>query len=870
MPSDTFDGAGSLRAAYEQVAWAATALGPVSSWSPALRQALDVALHTRFPITLLWGPELVCVYNEAFVPLIADKHPAALGAPARDVFPEVWDTIGPMLHDVLAGGDATWMEDLPLPLRRHGRLEESYFTFSYSAVRAEDGTVEGVLDVAAETTQQIIDRRRLELLSRLADRLADARNLQQVRDRSLPLLREASADLTAVDVRLDGAIDDDERLPAAPSSPLGGPDVLLEDTAAGHVAWLPLGEPRSDEPGTAVREHPVLVALLSEHLAPDASYLGFLQLVAASLTHALDRVQVDEADQRTAAAERAGESRVAGVLESMPAAFYSLDAEWRFSYVNAEAEKLIGYRREDAVGRVLWDLFPAVVGPVIEDVYRAVSASGEHQYFEAYYPAPLDAWFEIRVWPSSDGLAVYFLDISDRRAVQEQAERAVVRAALLAEVATELAGTLEVERAVARLPRILVPTLADWCIVTLSDLDGQASWHGGLRDVGSWHVDPALRELVERFAASRTAALSEESSTAQVLRTQQPVVLDSDLAAWSETALKDDEARDLLSRLAPAAAAVLPLLGRGRVLGLLTVFNGAQRGPFSRDDLAALREAAGQVGLALDNARLHGEQRGLAEELQRSLLTELPQPDHLQLAARYSPAAQGTQVGGDWYDAFLVGDGTTSLVVGDVAGHDRGATVAMAQVRNVLRGVARAMVEPPAAVLSALDRAMEDLAVGALTTVVLAKVEQSEQDAARGLRTLRWSSAGHPPPLVIHPGGSAELLIRDADLLLGVAPGTDRHDHTQRLLPGATVLLYTDGLVERRGESLDVGLERLRGAAARLAGLELEAMCDALLDELAGPAEDDVALLAIRTHPEDRPRPPEAGPQRLPSAGGLP
>ena len=549
----------------------------------------------------------------------------------------------------------------------------------------------------------------------------------------------------------------------------------------------------------------------------------------------------------------------------MPAAFCSLDPQWRFSYVNVEAEKLIGYRREDAVGRVVWERFLAAVGTVIEDAYRAVAASGEPTVFDAYYPAPLDGWFEIRVWPSPDGLAVYFLDISGRRAAQEQAERAAVRAALLAEVATELAGALEVEQAVARLPRVLVPALADWCILTLVDLSEEASWRGRLHDVGSWHADPDLRQLTERFAGSRLAALSEDSSTAEVMRTHQPVVLDSDLAAWAETALQDDEARDLFVQLAPAAAVVLPLLGRGRTLGLLTVFNGADRGPFSSDDLAALREAAAKVGVALDNARLHAEQRGLAEQLQLSLLTELPEPDHLQVAARYSPAAEGTQVGGDWYDAFLVGDGSTSLVVGDVAGHDRGATVAMAQVRNVLRGVAHAMVEPPAAVLSALDRAMEDLAVGALTTAVLAKVEQGEQDAARGHRTLRWSSAGHPAPVVVHPDGSAELLTRDADLLLGLAPGTDRHDHTQALLPGATVLLYTDGLVERRGEHLGVGLERLRHAAARLADLELEAMCDALLAELAGPAEDDVALLAIRTHPQDRPRPPEAGPQKLPA-----
>src|SRR5687768_9543592 len=128
------DAAGTLRRAYEEVDWAATALGPMSSWSRALRDAVLSAIQTQFPITLFWGPRFVLVYNEAYAPLIADKHPAALGASARDVFPEAWDTIGPMMEAVLAGEGATWVEDAPVPLQRHGFLREAYFTFSYSPV----------------------------------------------------------------------------------------------------------------------------------------------------------------------------------------------------------------------------------------------------------------------------------------------------------------------------------------------------------------------------------------------------------------------------------------------------------------------------------------------------------------------------------------------------------------------------------------------------------------------------------------------------------------------------------------------------------------------------------------------------------------
>jgi serine phosphatase RsbU (regulator of sigma subunit) len=254
--------------------------------------------------------------------------------------------------------------------------------------------------------------------------------------------------------------------------------------------------------------------------------------------------------------------------------------------------------------------------------------------------------------------------------------------------------------------------------------------------------------------------------------------------------------------------------------------------------------------------------------LQRSLLTEPPEPDHLEVAVRYVPAASEAQVGGDWYDAFLLGDGRTALVIGDVTGHDRYAAAAMAQVRNVLRGVAHCRQETPAAVLSALDRALRDLAVDTLATAVLATVEQCPEEAERGVRRLRWSNAGHPPPLLIAPDGVVTVLEREPDLLLGLDPAAPRTDHVQELPPGATVLFYTDGLVERRGASLDAGLDWLVCAVGRWAQLPLEELCDRLLGELSGGVEDDVALLAVRAHPDDRPRPAEAGEEWLPEGHG--
>ena len=184
LVGDIFQAAGTLREAYRQVDWAATALGPVSSWSRALLAAVDLTLNTRFPVTLFWGPRLTLVYNEGYMQMIGDKHPAALGAPIDEVFPEIWDTIGPMVEQAYHGHGSTWTENLRLLMDRHGYSEETYFTFSYSAVRGESGAIEGVIDIATETTAQVIGRRRLALLSQLNDQLGALDHPQEILDRA--------------------------------------------------------------------------------------------------------------------------------------------------------------------------------------------------------------------------------------------------------------------------------------------------------------------------------------------------------------------------------------------------------------------------------------------------------------------------------------------------------------------------------------------------------------------------------------------------------------------------------------------------------------------------------------------------------------
>ena len=593
------------------------------------------------------------------------------------------------------------------------------------------------------------------------------------------------------------------------------------------------------------------------------------------------------------------EARVARVLESMPTAFYHLDRDWRFTYANSRALKLLGALQENLVGAVVWDLFPAAVGSDFETYYRGAVESGKPASFESYYPPPLDRWYEIRAWPTPDGLSVYFIEVTERRATQEALAAANRRAALLAEVTQTLAGTLDPEEAGSQIARLMVPELADWCIVTLvdgPDLASQASgaprrgsdWRRGLRDVGWWHADPDLRPVVEKYRQVHLAALSNTSFVARALTTNELVVVDHDAAAAVSAVLEPGEARDACRALDPKSVVVMPLRGRDRTVGLLTVFRGKDRTSFTDDDLSVLEEASDRAGVALDNARLYGTQRVLAEQLQRSMMTAPPEPDHVEIAVRYVAAAEAAQVGGDWYDAFLQPDGATVVVIGDVVGHDTAAAAAMGQLRSILRGIAMATQAPPAQLLSQVDAAVAGLALDTTATVVVARLEQTVTEREHGLTRLRWSNAGHPPPLVITPErhdpgphaddehdmpgavgstGRAEVLWGEPNLLLGLDPDVERDETVLTLARGATVLLYTDGLVERRGQPLDVGVQKLAGVFTGLAhdDLPLEELCDVLLARmLPDQPDDDVALVAVRLHPEDRHRPSEAGPERVP------
>ncbi|MFD5740605.1 SpoIIE family protein phosphatase [Streptomyces massasporeus] len=444
------------------------------------------------------------------------------------------------------------------------------------------------------------------------------------------------------------------------------------------------------------------------------------------------------------------------------------------------------------------------------------------------------------------GTAVLFTDTAgERSARRERAaytsalEDLTERLTLVAEITDVLGQTLETDEALVRLGRLLVPRLADWAAVDLRGASGQ------IHRVAV--TGPAGREAGLEGGRRRLPEAGEEdhSPLVQVLNGADPVLQQGAAPAAPPTSPLAAVHDDFLRAVGSTSAITVPLGPLGRITGALTVVRTDPEHPFDGDDLDVVSDIGRRVGLVIDNARRFGRQRAVAEAMQRNLLAPLPQPGSLRLAARYQPAPAGSQVGGDWYDAFERKDGTLALVIGDVVGHDLTAAAGMAQLHGILRSLAWDHTGPPGAVVDRLDDAMPAITAVPMATLVLALLEG---DAHTGPWTLRWTSAGHPPPLLLTPDGQAQYLEAGQGVVLGVPPGTggSRPSAAQSLPPGSTLLLYTDGLIEIPGSDLDTGLARLRRHALALAHEPLDTLCDQLPARMPPGSTDDVALLALR------------------------
>jgi GAF domain-containing protein len=425
-------------------------------------------------------------------------------------------------------------------------------------------------------------------------------------------------------------------------------------------------------------------------------------------------------------------------------------------------------------------------------------------------------------------------DLADEARLQ--AEAAHDQLGMLAELTQTLAATLDVEEALGHLAQAVTPRLADWCVISLVDVSGS------IRHVGAAHHDPARSADVARFNELMITQLQPNSLLLQVYRTGTPIRSAGPTEADIRERTSNQEIIDITLRLGYGSHLTAPITApvSQRVLGTISLVNGHGRAAFTEADERTAVDIGRRAGLAIDNSRMYGQQRHVAEVLQQSMLTSLPEIDDVELHARYLPAQDGAAVGGDWYDAFVQPDGSVMLAVGDVAGHDIEAAATMGQLRNLVRGDAFGRDDEAGQLLSQVDRAVQGLRINTAATAVLARVRRDDDSYL-----VCFSNAGHPPPVLLLPDGTVEVWWTPVEPLLGLVMRAPRSTHERRVPAGATLLFYTDGLVEDPRELIDVGIDRLRSTLEGAADVPAEELCTRLL---AGATRrgDDIALLLIR------------------------
>ncbi len=550
---------------------------------------------------------------------------------------------------------------------------------------------------------------------------------------------------------------------------------------------------------------------------------------------------------------REARDRLSRLLETMTDAFFSLDHEFRFTYVNRRAEELLQRRRDELLGADLWEEFPAAVGSPFEAHYRGALADGVPVAFEAAY-GPLDGYYEVSAWPGPDGLSVYFREVSVRRQAELDRERAVVererayataeaanqRLQVLADASTRLGVSLQPRQVLETLSDLLVPRLGRWIGVALTSETAAAlrrrepdAEPGRLTVVHTAHASPDLDDELRAVLQAVPLHTGDRFGVGAVVRTGRPEWLpevgDDVLASFPF----EDELLARVRATVGGSVLTLPLLNRGRVIGAISV--GEPLG--DAVDRGLLESITQRAAAALDNALLYADQSRVAETLQRSLLPrDLPELPGVVIAPRYLPGVTGAFVGGDWYQGVQVGE-RLLLAMGDVMGHGMRSAARMGQLRAIVATLALEG-HGPGELLSRLARNSDVLLDLDLATLLVAVLDPRDG-------TLTVASAGHPPPVVAPPDGTAVYLPVEPGPPLGTLPGT-YEETAVHLVPGSTLVLYTDGLVEQRDASLDTGLEQLRRAVDGL-GLPPSATADHVLEALdrKDGGDDDVALLVL-------------------------
>ncbi|MFI7408165.1 SpoIIE family protein phosphatase [Streptomyces sp. NPDC049627] len=529
---------------------------------------------------------------------------------------------------------------------------------------------------------------------------------------------------------------------------------------------------------------------------------------------------------------RSARDALGRALRHMSDGFLAMDDDWRITFANVEAERTLGFSEKELFGRLLWDLPAAEQVPGLEIRCRQAAAAEKSVSFDVRLPN--GRLCHLRLVPGPDGRTIYFTDVTEKRRLEEErrsAERAAseraTRIAALTAALAKATTSKDVVDAVAR--RVLPPFEATGLVVQTVEGDR-------LHTVGTvGYPDDVLAVLDGR---ERT----QPSPLWDAIVAGAPLFLSS----RKEFAARYPDMADLPARAGKQAWALLPLTASGHTFGICAVtFDHPRR--LTDEERTLLTATSALVAQALERARLFDAEHTRSRELQRSLLPrDLPALPACTAAARYLPAGQGMDVGGDWYDIIPLSGGQVALVVGDVMGHGLPEAATMGRLRTAVHTLADLEL-PPDEIMSHLNDIVGAMGEESYVTCLYALYDSTT-------RSCSISRAGHPPPALLHPDGTVVFPPLSADPPLGAAEPP--FETTEIPVPeGSVLVLYTDGLVESSKREMDEGMaalaDVLRTSHADGTAKDLEHLCERITSALLPShhqAADDAAFLLARLH----------------------
>ncbi|MFF4166386.1 PP2C family protein-serine/threonine phosphatase [Streptomyces sp. NPDC001741] len=547
-------------------------------------------------------------------------------------------------------------------------------------------------------------------------------------------------------------------------------------------------------------------------------------IVAGSQPRVLPPPEPPEPDPVEAAA-------VMEFVQRLPGGSCALALDGTVTYLNDAAAALLGAPADEVHGTLPWVSLPWLHDPSVEDHYRAAVISRQKTSFTVLRPP--DQWLSFQLFPNATGISVRIMPTSEPGPVDAPAPSLPPSGAVpsratalyhlmhLAATLTEAVGTQDV---IELAGDQLMPAFRVQTLVVMTSADGR------LRVEGRRGSRPTL---MDRFDG---APLSSATPAAHVLTTGIPDFFPT--FADLERAYPRAGLRNVVG-----ACAFLPLIVSGHPVGsLILAYDRPQ--PFAPEERALLTSIAGLLAQALDRARLYDTKNRLAHSLQAHLLPQtLPSITGLDVAARYLPSTRGMGVGGDFYDLIRLDDTTAAATIGDVQGHNENAAALMGQVRTAVHASAGA---PPDEVLARTNRLLTDLDPGLFTSCLYVHLDLAGHSAC-------LATAGHPGPLLRQPDGQTEVLDLPPGLLLGIDPASRYPTAQVPLPPGATLAMYTDGLVEAPGVDFDDATADLAEHFALALDQDMDSVADTLVRYARRytPGNDDIALLLINALRQD-------------------